>query len=335
MKKALITGIFGQDGSYLCEILHKLGYLVYGISKDNLSNNSKHIKKLLSSKGINPIIYNTDLNNLDTMTNLLVKLMPDEIYHLAAFHNSSEIPNVELNEKLLYDYNTKSTSNILYIASEFLKTKVVLAGSCLIYDDTNTNAQNELTTPNFRSLYGLAKISELNLANYYRNQRGLHVSFAILYNHESPRRSDTFVTKKIVKNLVKVKKGEIKHFTLGNVDTKKDWGYAKDYAYAMYLMAQQDKGDNYVLATNKQHSIKDIINICAKYLDIDNVYSYIETNNSILSRHLNATLQGDYSKAKNKLGFEHTLDFEELIHLMISEELQHKYISADIHTTVD
>lgn len=324
-KKAVITGIYGQDGSYLCEILSKLGYLVYGITKENLSKNSQKIKKYLENKNICPIVYNTDLNNLEELQKLLIEINPDEIYHLAAFHNSSENTKDEnksaiLNEKLLYDYNTKSTSNILYIATEFLKSKVVIAGSCLMFDNTSTNIQNENTPFCSKSLYGLAKISEYELAQYYR-KKGLHVSCAILYNHESSRRSDDFVTKKIVKNLVKIKKGEISNFTLGNTDVKKDWGYAKDYAYAMYLMLQQNNGDNYILSTGQLHTIKDIIKICADYLKIDNVYSYINLDNKIIGRNIKGALLGDCSYAKNKLGFKHSLNFKDMIELMIKNEL--------------
>lgn len=322
-KKALITGIFGQDGSYLCELLTSKGYEVFGIARAEKSENSKKIKEYLVKKGITPKLSTIDLNDYGSLKQLLFDIKPDEIYHVAAFHVSAQgtKDNKDFREKELFDYNLKSTSNILSICYEFLKTtKVVLAGSCLMFDNSNTESQNEETTFDSKSLYGLAKIAENSLVKYYRN-KGIHASTAILYNHESSRRSDDFVTKKIVKNLVAVKKGEIKKFTLGNIDTKKDWGYAKDYAYGMYLMAQSEKPQDYILATGKNHTIKDFIEIAAKKLDIENWKKYIEIDDGIIDRRVQTNFLGDWNLAKTQLKWGHSISLEELIGLMIKNEL--------------
>lgn len=321
MKKALITGIFGQDGSYLYEILSNLGYEVYGIVRKNLSPNSNKIRNYLAQKNLVPTTYEIDLNNFDEINKIIKQIKPDEIYHLAAFHINSESSKSKLlDDKMLYDYNTKATSNILYSASELPNTKVVIAGSCLMFDNTKTNIQNEKTPFCSKSLYGLAKISECNLANYYR-ENGLHVSCAILYNHESSRRADNFVSRKIVKNLVKIKQGKLDNFILGNINIYKDWGYARDYALAMYNMTKQSQGNNYILSTGESHSIKELIETCAKYLNIDDVFSHIKIDDSIISRQNNSTLLGDPTFAKKTLNFTHSLNFTELIELMVKNEL--------------
>lgn len=322
IKKALITGIFGQDGSYLCELLTTKGYEVFGIVRSDLSENSQKIKAYLAKKGVLPKLFNVDLNNYEDLKKFVLEIKPDEIYHVAAFHVSAQGAkgNKDFFEKELFDYNVKSTSNILSICYDFLKdTKIILAGSCLMFDNSNTQIQNENTPYESKSLYGLAKIAENSLAKYYRN-KGLHASTAILYNHESSRRSNDFVTKKIVKNFVAIKKGEIEKFTLGNLDTKKDWGYSKDYALGMYLMAQQDRAKDFVLATGENHTIKDFIEIVAKKLDLNNWQNLVEIDDKIIDRKIQTNFLGDWNLAKAELNWKHSINLEELIELMIKNE---------------
>ena len=190
-----------------------------------------------------------------------------------------------------------------------------------MYDDSATMNQDEKTPFASSSLYGLAKITEGSLVKYYRN-KGLHASVAILFNHESSRRSDSFVTKKIVKNLVAYKKGKIKSFTLGALDFKKDWGYAKDYVNAIYLMAQQNLADDYIVASGVNYSIEQFVQIAADKLGIDNWRVAVELNKNILSRKVNTNLLGNCELTKKKLGWEHTLDLGSLIELMIKNELE-------------
>ena len=322
-KKALITGIFGQDGSYLCEILARKGYEVCGIAKHLLGANSQIIKTYLDKIGIHPTVYAVDLNNFERLKELIKQIRPDEIYHLAAFHVSAEGANNTKNfmAKQLYDYNVQSTSNLLYICHEYLKeSKIVTAGSCLMFDDCDSVIQSETTPFKSASLYGLSKISENMLVKYYRKQ-GLHASTALFFNHESSRRSNNFVTKKIVKSMVAISKQELQTFTLGDLKAKKDWGWAKDYAYGMYLMAQTDKAKDYVLASGRNYSISDFIEIVADKLNIDNWQKHINVDYNIITRKMQYNLLGDCSLAKAELNWKHTLSLVQLVDLMVENEL--------------
>ncbi|CUU80013.1 GDP-D-mannose dehydratase [Campylobacter hyointestinalis subsp. hyointestinalis] len=319
MKKAVITGIFGQDGSYLCEILSKFGYEIYGISHQNLSQNSQNIKKYLETKAIYPKIYTCDLNDYEYLKNILLEICPDEIYHLAAMHVSSQS---SIDEKYLYERNVMATHNILSINYMHLKnTKIITAGSCLMFDNSKTNFQNEQTKFNSKSLYGIAKISEYLLVKHYR-QMGLFAAMAIFYNHESSRRSEEFVTKKIISNMVKIANRNIKKFTLGNLNIKKDWGYARDYAYGMYLMSQTQKPKDYIFSSNELHTIKELVEICAQNLNIPNWQNHINIDSNIISRKINGQLFGNSSKARQDLGWKNTLDFKDMIKLMIDNEIK-------------
>lgn len=318
MKKTLITGIFGQDGSYLCELLTQKGYEVHGIIKTPMSSTTEKIKNFLLNNGIAPILHKIDLSNYLSIKELLLEIQPDEIYHLAAVHQSSEKQNSELS---LFNNNILITSTLLDCCRNYCpNAKIIHAGSCLMYDNVSISPQTENLAFNSQSLYGLAKITENNLIHYYKNQ-GLFACTAILYNHESSRRKDDFVTKKIIKNMVAVKNKQIDCFSLGNINIQKDWGYAKDYAYGMFLMAQQDKPMDYILATHSLHTIKDIIELCAEYLNIPNWEQHIKTNTTVISRATNSILCGDNSKAKKELNWQSSITFQELIRLMIENEI--------------
>jgi GDPmannose 4,6-dehydratase len=320
-KVSLITGIFGQDGSYLAELLLSKGYDVYGVVHPNLSPNSLKIKQYLHIKNVKPNELVVNLESYNNIKAVLLKIKPDEIYHLAATHQSSQ---GDVAENILYNKNICITSNILATCEECLKNvKILLAGSCLMFDNSRTKKQNETTPFNSNSLYGLEKIAENKLAEYYRN-KGLFVCNAILYNHESSRRPDDFVTKKIVKNMVALKKGDVKSFSLGNLYSQVDWGYAKDYVQAMYLMMQAKEPEDYILSTGTLHSIADFCNICAKILEINDWKHHIILDRNLLSREIKTTLAGDSEKTRQKLGWEHSLNFEELVKLMVNNEINNK-----------
>src|SRR5574344_2068681 len=298
MKKALITGIFGQDGSYLCELLTHKGYEVHGIVRENLSENSKKIKDFLLKENIEPILHHINLHDFSAVKTL-IKSGFDEIYHLAALHQSSQAQN---DETYLFKNNIDSTANILEACLQTSKTtKIILAGSCLMFDNSNTKIQTENTPVDSCSLYGIAKITANMLAKYYI-KKGIFVCSTIFYNHESSRRKNDFLTKKIVKNLIEIKKGKIQKIHLGNILIKKDWGYAKDYVEAMYLMAQQKLPSDFIISSGKLHSIEEFIEITAKKLKIMNWRNIIETNSTDISRNLNTQLLGDSEKAYKILG---------------------------------
>ena len=317
MKKAIITGIYGQDGSYLCELLISKGYEVHGVVKHELSENSLKIKLFLDKYGISPILHHTNLSNYDDVKNLIIDIKPDEIYHVAAIHQSSQSQNSEL---CLFNSNILNTSNILDVSFLYNRdSRIILAGSCLMYDSSNTNIQDESVPFSSKSLYGIAKITENSLAKYYR-EKGLFACSAILYNHESSRRKDDFVTKKIIKNLVAIKQGKIEKFSLGDILIKKDWGYAKDYAYGMYLMAQQNIPNDYILSSGELYSIKDFIDICATILGIYDWTKYVTLNAVNISRGSSSQLLGNNSLARKSLGWAPSLNLKELIELMIQNE---------------
>jgi GDPmannose 4,6-dehydratase len=320
MKRALITGIFGQDGSYLCEILIEKGYEVYGIVGKDSSKNSEQIKLYLVNKLVKPCICLCNIHQYDEVLEAIRNIKPDEIYHLAAKHYSSEMSSYA-NDRLLYLDNITATFNILSALKECkYNSKVILAGSCLMFDGSDTCLQDEKTPFQSESFYGLAKITEQKLAEFFRNM-GVFVSMAILYNHESPRRSDNFVTKKIVKNLVQICNGKQNEFSLGCIDAIKDWGYAKDYSYGMWLMAQEDIPSDYVLSTGTKRTIKDFIEVASSELGIDNWTNYIKINNKLIRRNNTTHLVGNPSLAKENLGWNHTINFEELVKLIVKSEL--------------
>jgi GDPmannose 4,6-dehydratase len=319
-KKALITGPYGQDGSYLSELLTHNGYEVHGIVKKKLSENSLKIKKYINKKNIYVIQHYSCLNNYFEIEKVIAKVKPDEIYHLAATHYSSELSSKD-NDRALYKRNVTATFNILASAMEVApKAKIVLAGSCLVFDSINTHPQVIKTPFKSRSFYGLAKISEHQIGKFFRDL-GMHISVAILYNHESPRRASNFVTRKIIINLIKIKENKQSSFELGCLNTKKDWGYAKDYVRAMWLMAQQKKAQDYIISTGITKTIKDFVDSVAIELGIEDWKPLINVNQNMIERRINNVLVGDSSYTINQLGWKRSITFKQLVSLMVKSEI--------------
>ncbi len=324
MKKALITGIFGQDGSFLYELLAKMGYQVYGIVKKDLSRNSRKIKQELQNKGKSPIVYEIDLQVYEEIKKVLWEIQPDEVYHLAACHVSSEgrRNGTAVDDNLLFKWNVSATANLLAACNEVAQNaKILTAGSCLMFDSSHTCFQDESTQYNSNSLYGIGKITENNLVKYYR-EKGGYVCTAILYNHESYRRSEDFVTKKIVKNMCLLKKNNNHRFVLGNLEAKKDWGYAGDYVKGMYLMLQGITPQDYILATGELHSIKQFIEICAEILQIDDWQKCVTLDREITNRNCNTQLCGNAGKIEKDLGWKVEKDFKNWVSEMIMYEMR-------------
>jgi len=324
-KIALITGIFGQDGSYLCELLMDKGYKVYGIEKKPLPENSRKIKRYLASNGYKPAVIDCDLYSYDDVASVIKKIMPDEVYHLAATHYSSQSKGAaDKLDRRLFNENVSSTLNLLTVLEEYShKTRCVLVGSCLMFDASKKSPQDERTPFKSGSMYGLAKIIENRIGRHFRGQ-GMHVSMAIFYNHESPRRSDSFVTKKIVKNMVLVKKDKIKEFELGNLDTVKDWGYAKDYVKGLWQICRRKTPGDYILATGQGHTVKDFVEETARALDIDDWRKHVKINPGIISRKVKVVLIGNASLARKRLGWKNTVNFRQLVRSMVNNELRNR-----------
>lgn len=324
MKRALITGIFGQDGSFLYELLAQKEYQVYGIVRKRLSSNSERIKDELNKKGKMPVTYETDLLNYEDIKKIIKDIRPDEIYHLSASHVSSEgRRNGEIaDENMLFKVNVTATANLLAACKEISpNTRVLTAGSCLMFDASDTKRQDEDTPYKSDSLYGIAKITENRLVGYYR-KKGIYACTAILYNHESHRRSEDFVTKKIVKNMCMLKKDTKHKFSLGNIEIEKDWGYAGDYVKGMYLMMQGDAPKDYILSSGRLYSIREFIEICADILQIHNWEENITINSNIINRNNKTQLYGNAQKIEMELGWKQERTFRELIQEMITEEMR-------------
>ncbi len=324
MKKALITGIFGQDGSFLYELLEQKGYLTYGIIKKNLSSNSCRIREELRRKGKEPAVLEVDLQDYEAVRNVVDDIRPDEVYHLSASHVSSEGKRngQTIDDNTLFKQNVSATANLLTACYEAApEAKVLTAGSCLMFDASGTERQNESTVYSSQSLYGIGKITENRLVEYYR-KKGMYACTAILYNHESYRRSEDFVTRKIVKNMCQLKKDNHHRFSLGNIEIRKDWGYAKDYAAGMHLMLQGDCPEDYILASGSLHSIREFIGICAEILQIDDWEEHIAVNDNVINRMNGAQLYGDARKIENELGWKREKNLREIIYEMITEEMR-------------
>lgn len=321
MKKALITGITGQDGSYLAELLLDKGYEVHGMIRRSSSFNTGRIDHLYQdphSKDARLFLHYGDLSDSSAISRLLEKVQPAEIYHLGAQSHvrvSFETP------EYTGDVTGLGTLRLLDAIRETgLKPRFYQASSSEMYGKVLEVPQKE-TTPFYpRSPYGCAKVYGFWITVNYREAYGIHASNGILFNHESPRRGETFVTRKITRALARICAGKQTELFLGNLDAKRDWGYAKDYVEAMWLMLQQPKGDDYVVATGETHSVRDFLNLAfglvgrdpSDYVRIDEKY-YRPTEVDLLI--------GDASKAKNQLGWTPKTSFAELVKIMVEADL--------------
>jgi GDPmannose 4,6-dehydratase len=311
MKKALITGITGQDGSYISELLLSKGYEVYGLER----------RKALEDQSVkrpnNAIIIPCDITNCASVYSAMLQVMPDEIYHLAA--QSFVAPSFADSFQTL-DTNIMGTLNVLEAMKNLVpKSKMYFAGSSEMFGKAEEVPQTEKTRFHPRSPYGVSKCAGFYLCQNYREAYDLFICNGILFNHESPRRGIEFVTRKITHSIKLIKEGKLDKIRLGNLDAKRDWGFAGDYVEAMWLMLQQDKPDDYVVATNETHSIHEFIDEAFKVAQLDK-NNYIELDPNMLRPSDVVLLQGDYSKAKNVLGWEPKVKFKELVKMMVEEE---------------
>lgn len=324
MKRALITGIFGQDGSYLAELLTGKNYEVHGIARSQLSPQSLKLKQHLSQRGVTPILHDCDLSSFASVRDLIKTIRPDECYHLAAVHYSAETVFTAPfeSDRLLLEQNISSVLNILHAIRETSPaTRFVLAGSCVMFEDSGISPQSESTPFQSKSVYGTSKILGQQITELLRNHN-LHSSTAILYNHESPRRQDHFVSQKIVKGLIRIRRRETELLELGNLDDVKDWGFARDYAYGMWLMAQANSPGDYILATGIGRTVEDFVRETADLLNISNWSEVVRVQPGLTRPTGRTHLIGNSQRAKTELGWNHSLTFRQLIELMIHHELE-------------
>jgi GDPmannose 4,6-dehydratase len=324
MKKALITGITGQDGSYLAEILLENGYEVHGIIRRSSSFNTERIDHLYTDPHVSHsrlFLHFGDLADSVQLVKLLYELQPDEIYNLGAQSHvrvSFDIP------EYTGDVTGVGTVRILEAIREtgmVNKVRFYQASSSEMYGKVQEVPQKE-TTPFWpRSPYACAKVYSYWLTVNYRESYNMHASNGILFNHESPRRGETFVTRKITRAATRIKMGLQDKLYLGNLDAKRDWGYAKEYCEAMYLMLQQDNPDDYVVATNETHSVKEFCEETFGLLDMD-FEEYVEYDKRYERPAEVELLIGDPSKAKKLLDWEPKTDFKGLVRIMVEADLQ-------------
>jgi len=339
MKKALITGITGQDGSYLTELLLEKGYEVHGLIRHSSNFNTArldHIYQDPHKSGRRLFLYYGDLTDGSNISRILQKIQPDEIYNLGAqsqVRTSFDIPVYTGNVDGLGTLRLLET-----IKDTDLKVKFYQAGSSEMFGKVKETPQTENTPFYPRSPYGCAKAFAHYLAINYREAYNMFICNGILFNHESPRRGETFVTKKIIKALVKIKLGLQDKLFLGNLEAKRDWGYAKDYVEAMWLMLQQEKPDDYIIATGESHSVREFAEETAKLLDFSLIWQGTEKNEQGINEKTNKTLieidhnyfrptevdflLGDASKAKKQLNWEPKVKLNELIKIMLKEEFK-------------
>ena len=321
-KKALITGITGQDGSYLAELLLSKGYEVHGIIRRASTFNTSRLDPIYTDPHIEKsklFLHYGDLSDASALARLLGKIVPDEIYNLAA--QSHVRVSFDCPEYTADITGTGTVRLLESIRETGMKPRFYQASSSEMYGMVRAVPQNEETPFYPRSPYGCAKVFSFWLTVNYRESYGLHASNGILFNHESPRRGETFVTRKITRAVAHIKAGLQKKLYLGNLDAKRDWGYAKEYVEAMWLMLQQDKADDYVVATNETHSIREFLDIAFEHAGLD-WKKYVEIDERYYRPAEVDLLIGDYSKAKKQLGWEPKTRFKDLAKLMVDADIK-------------
>lgn len=321
MKKALITGITGQDGSYLAELLLAKGYEVHGIIRRASTFNTGRIDHLYKDPHINGVrlfLHYGDIADSTNLIKLLYRIQPDEVYHLAAQSHvrvSFDIPEYTA------DVTGLSTIRILEAIRETgVKSRFYQASSSEMFGKVHEVPQTETTPFHPRSPYGVAKVYAHWAAVNYRESYDLFACGGILFNHESPRRGETFVTRKITRAVARIKAGLQDKLYLGNLDSKRDWGYAKEYVEAMWLMLQQDRPEDYVIATGETHSVQEFLQESFSHVNLD-WHDYVELDPKYLRPAEVDLLIGDASKAKRELAWEPRVKFKELVQLMVDADV--------------
>jgi len=341
MKKALITGITGQDGSYLAKFLLSKGYEVHGIIRRSSSFNTQRIDDVYQDPHVDErklFLHYGDLGDSSTINKIIRKVMPNEVYNLGAQSHvkvSFDLP----------EYTTDITSIGTLRILETLKNikdesnrdiKFYQASSSEMYGAVKEVPQNESTLFNPVSPYAIAKLSSHYLTKMYRDGHNMFACSGILFNHESPNRGKTFVTKKISQAVARIKKGKQDKLYLGNLDAKRDWGYAPEYVEMMWLMLQSENADDYVIATGEAHSVREFVNEAFKTVGMEIVWQgsgldekglvdgkvVIEIDPKYYRACEVSHLQGDYSKAKENLGWEPKVKFNELVKIMVEHDLE-------------
>lgn len=318
MKKALITGITGQDGHHLSELLLKKEYKVFGLLNGQRNSRVEEFKARFPEV----ILIGGDLSDFSSLYTAINEIRPDEIYNLGA------ISFVGLSFQ-----QPELTSNITGLGALRLleavrkcgleeTTRIYQASSSEMFGKVRETPQTELTPFHPRSPYGVAKVFAHFMCQNYREAYGMHVSSGILFNHEGEFRGHEFVTRKITSNLARIKHGKIQKFSLGDIEPKRDWGYAGDYVYAMWLMLQQKNPGDYVISTGETHSVREFLELAITEVGLDgSIEDYVEFDQNLIRPSEVDLLIGDSSKAHQQLGWKPTVSFNELVKKMVANDL--------------
>lgn len=325
MKKALITGITGQDGSYLVELLLSKGYEVHGIIRRASTFNTRRLDHVYTDphmeNGGKVLLYlhYGDLANSETLTQLVYNVRPDEVYHLAAQSHvrvSFDMPEYTA------DITALGTVRVLEaIRKSGIQTRFYQASSSEMFGSASP-PQSEMTPFEPQSPYAAAKVYSYWMARNYRNGYQMFATNGILFNHESPRRGETFVTRKITRALAAIKAGKQEYLYLGNLDARRDWGYAPDYIAAMWKMLQHDRSDDFVVGTGESHSVREFLNEAFSYLNMD-WKDYVRIDPKYFRPTEVDYLLADPSKAIRELGWEPRVMFRDLVRIMVDADLEH------------
>lgn len=320
MARALITGITGQDGLYLAELLLSKGYEVFGLIRGQ--NNPKYALVQQQVPGVH--LVTGDLTDMSSLMRAVEVAQPDEVYNLGAI---TFVAYSWQNASLTSDVTGKGVLNILeavrlYSGDDPSKVRFYQASSSEMFGKVQEVPQRESTVLWPRSPYGVAKVFGHYMTINYRESYGMHASSGILFNHESPRRGPEFVTRKVTQAVARISLGLQDDLTLGNLDAKRDWGYAGDYVDAMWRMLQQDKADDYVVATGETHSIRELLDIAFAHVGVEDWSGYVKQDPRFMRPAEVDLLIGDPTKAQKELGWERTVDFPGLVTMMVENDLK-------------
>ncbi|MGB8851262.1 MAG: GDP-mannose 4,6-dehydratase [Candidatus Acidiferrales bacterium] len=317
-KRALITGISGQDGSYLAEFLLDKGYEVHGIVRRVAMEDPQHRLSRIYRVRDQLQLHAASLESYPSLMKVVAAVRPDEVYHLAA---QSYVSYSFEDEFSTFEANVNGTHYMLSACRDCTpKTRFYFAGSSEMFGAA-PHPQNELTSFRPRSVYGISKVAGYHMTRNYREAYGLHASCGMMYNHESPRRGMEFVTRKISTMAAQIKLGLAQEIRLGNLEAKRDWGYAGEYVEAMWLMMQQEQPDDYVIATEETHSVREFLECAFGMLDLD-PYKYLVLDSALARPAEVDLLLGDMTKARQRLQWSPRMHFRDLVHTMVNSDLQ-------------
>lgn len=317
--KALITGITGQDGSYLAELLLEKGYEVHGIVRRVAIEDPNHKMGRINHILKDIVLHVASIENFPSIARVFREINPNECYHLAS---QSFVSYYFDDEFSTLNTNINGTHYVLSSLKEFTPhCKFYFAGTSEMFGSASISPQNEFTAFNPRSAYGISKAAGYFLTKNYRKDYNIFACNGILYNHESPRRGYEYVTRKITSHAAKIKLGKLKELRLGNLDAVRDWGHSKEYVFAMWLMLQQEKPDDYVLSSGETHSVREFCEIAFRYAGL-NYLDFVKIDEKYFRPSEDVVLTGDSSKARKKLGWKNKIGFEDLVNEMVENDLR-------------